>query len=174
MKRGLSILIRLLKCPSPFQILSPAILEDFGLSAALSWLITTLQRYDMKVMIDIIDIDSLLPLHSHIVIYRTVQEILTNIGKTPRPEMCPFQSARIRVIFHSPLRMTESDLMKRLSNARGIEARGLGFGTMKGRCRIVEGVLRIWTKEAEGTRITPSVPIKQGQRNNGILLCYTG
>ncbi len=62
--------------------LSPAILEDFGLSAALRWLINNFaKRYNMKVMMDMTDIDSLLPPHSHIVVYRTVQEVLTNIGK---------------------------------------------------------------------------------------------
>ena len=42
--------------------LSPAILEDFGLSAALRWLINNFaKRYNMKVMMDMTDIDSLLP-----------------------------------------------------------------------------------------------------------------
>ena len=49
-----------------------------------------------------------------------------------------------------------------LIDAKGIEARGLGLETMKGRCRMVGGVLKIWTKEGEGTRITLSVPVQRG------------
>ena len=143
--------------------LSPAILEDFGLSAALRWLINNFtQRYNMKVMIDIIDIDSLLPLHSHIVIYRTVQEILTNIGKHSQAKNVSVSISQNKGNISFSIEDDGIGFDERLLNAKGIEARGLGLETMKGRCRIVGGVLKIWTKEAEGTRITLSVPIKQG------------
>jgi signal transduction histidine kinase len=143
--------------------LSPAILEDFGLSAALRWLINNFtQRYNMKVMIDIIDIDSLLPLHSHIVIYRTVQEILTNIGKHSQAKNVSVSISQNKGNISFSIEDDGIGFDERVINAKGIEARGLGLETMKGRCRMVEGVLKIWTKEAEGTRITLSVPIKQG------------
>jgi signal transduction histidine kinase len=143
--------------------LSPAILEDFGLSAALRWLINNFaQRYNMKVMIDIIDIDSLLPLHSHIVIYRTVQEILTNIGKHSQAKNVSISISENKGNISFSIEDDGIGFDERLINAKGIEARGLGLETMKGRCRMVGGVLKIWTKEAEGTRITLSVPIQKG------------
>ena len=62
--------------------LSPTILEDFGLSAALRWLINNFAKsYNIKVTLDMIDIDSLLPRNSHVIVYRIIQEALTNMGK---------------------------------------------------------------------------------------------
>jgi signal transduction histidine kinase len=141
--------------------LSPAILEDFGLSAALRWLINNFaKRYNMKVMIDMIDIDSLLPLHSHIVIYRTVQEILTNIGKHSQAKNVSVSISENTGNISFSIEDDGIGFDEGLIDAKGIEARGLGLETMKGRCRMVGGVLKIWTKEAEGTRITLSVPVE--------------
>ena len=53
--------------------LSPSILEDFGLSAALRWLINNFAKsYNMKVILDMTDVDFLLPQETHVVVYRTV------------------------------------------------------------------------------------------------------
>jgi len=143
--------------------LSPAILEDFGLSAALRWLINNFaKRYNMKVMIDMLDIDSLLPLHSHIVVYRTVQEILTNIGKHSQAKNVSVSISENTGNISFSIEDDGIGFDERLIDAKGIEARGLGLETMKGRCRMVGGVLKIWTKEAEGTRITLSVPVQRG------------
>ena len=87
--------------------LSPTILEDFGLSAALRWLINNFAKnYTIKVVLNMIDIDSLLPRDSHVVIYRTVQEALTNIGKHSRLRTCRSRSAKRAIRFYFPLRMT--------------------------------------------------------------------
>lgn len=141
--------------------LSPAILEDFGLSAALRWLINNFaKRYNMKVTIDMIDTDSLLPLGSHIVVYRTVQEVLTNIGKHSQAKNV---SVSIIEDKGNILLSIEDDGIgfdEKSLDAKGLEARGLGLETMKGRCRMVGGILEIWTKEGEGTRITLSIPVK--------------
>jgi signal transduction histidine kinase len=143
--------------------LSPAILEDFGLSAALRWLIINFaKRYNIKVMIDMLDIDSLLPLHSHIAIYRTIQEILTNIGKHSRAKNVSVSISENTGHVSFAIEDDGIGFDEALIDAKGIEARGLGLETMKGRCRMLGGVLKIWTKEAEGTRITLSVPITRG------------
>jgi signal transduction histidine kinase len=62
--------------------LSPSILEDFGLSAALRWLINNFAKsHTMKVTLDMVDMDILFPQESHVIVYRIIQEALTNIGK---------------------------------------------------------------------------------------------
>ncbi len=143
--------------------LSPAILEDFGLSAALRWLINNFaKRYNMQVMMDMTDIDSSLPLHFHIVVYRTVQEVLTNIGKHSQA-----QNVSISIIKNTDsISFSIADdgigFDEGLMDAKDPEARGSGLETMKGRCQMVGGVLSIWTKEGEGTRITLNIPIERG------------
>jgi PAS domain S-box-containing protein len=143
--------------------LSPTILEDFGLSAALRWLINNFAKsYMMKVILNMIDVDSLLPRDSHVVIYRTVQEALTNIGKHAR-------SKNVSITIHEEAGMVlfsiEDDGVgfdERVAASRSPEEKGLGLVTMKGRVQMVGGVLSIWTEEGKGTRITLSIPTQRG------------
>jgi signal transduction histidine kinase len=62
--------------------LSPSILEDLGLSAALHWLINNLMKnYLIEISLDVEDINHLFSQDAQIIIYRIFQEALTNIGK---------------------------------------------------------------------------------------------
>jgi signal transduction histidine kinase len=143
--------------------LSPTILEDFGLSAALRWVINNFAKnYNIRVMMDMIDIDSLLPPHAHVVVYRTVQEALTNIGKHSRARnvfisICENGGGILFSIEDDGIGFDE-----KLMDAKGPEGRGLGLETMKGRCRMVGGALTIWSQEGKGTRITLRVPVERG------------
>jgi len=143
--------------------LSPTILEDFGLSAALRWLIGNFAKgYNIRVNLDMIDIDPLLTRSSHVVIYRTVQEALTNIGKHSRAGNVSIviQEANGAVSFS-----IEDDgrgFDERKAAQRGPEETGLGLATMKGRARMLEGTFDIRTEEGKGTRITLSIPVKRG------------
>lgn len=143
--------------------LSPTILEDFGLSAALRWLINNFAKnYNMKVMMDMIDTDALLPLQSHVVVYRTIQEALTNIGKHSGAKNVSVSVCENggRVSF-----TIEDDGVgfdEREVGAKSPEGKGLGLETMKGRCQMVGGTLTIWSRKGEGTRIILSVPVEWG------------
>lgn len=143
--------------------LSPIILEDFGLSAALRWLINNFAKnYTIKVVLNMIDIDSSLPRDSHVVVYRTVQEALTNIGKHS-------QAKNVSITIHEEgdrvLFSIEDDGIgfdEEGAVTRSPEEKGLGLATMKGRVQIVGGVLDLWTEQGKGTRITLSIPIQRG------------
>jgi len=140
--------------------LSPTILDDFGLSAALRWLISNFAKsYSIKVILNMIDVDSLIPPDSHVVVYRTVQEALTNIGKHSHAKTVSIDIQRNggEVLFS-----IEDDGVgfdEWTTTARSPEERGLGLATMKGRAQMVGGVLQIQTQEGRGTRITLSLPI---------------
>jgi signal transduction histidine kinase len=143
--------------------LSPAILEDFGLSAALRWLINNFaKRYNMQVMMDMPDIDSLLPLHFHVVVYRTVQEVLTNIGKHSQAKNVSISISENTDSISFSIVDDGVGFDQELMDSKDLETRGLGLETMKGRCQMVGGVLKILTKEGEGTSITLSVPVERG------------
>lgn len=143
--------------------LSPAILEDFGLSAALRWLVNNFaKRYDMQVTMDMTDIDSLLPPHFHVMVYRTVQEVLTNIGKHSRAKNVSISVSENTDSISFSIADDGIGFDEGLMDAKGPEAKGLGLETMKGRCQMVGGVLKIWTKQGEGTRITLNVPVERG------------
>ena len=143
--------------------LSPTILEDFGLSAALRWLINNFAKsYTIKVVLNMIDIDSLLPRDSHVVVYRAVQEALTNIGKHSQAQNA---SVMIREDDSAVLFCIEDDGMgfdEKANGATSPEAKGLGLATMRGRVEMVGGTLHIESEEGKGTRITLSIPIERG------------
>jgi PAS domain S-box-containing protein len=143
--------------------LSPTILDDFGLSAALRWLISNFAKsYTIKVILNMIDVDSLLPPDSHVVVYRTVQEALTNIGKHSQAKTVSIAIQRNddQVLFS-----IEDDGIgfdDWITTARSPEERGLGLATMEGRAQMIGGILHIRTQEGKGTRITLSIPMQRG------------
>ena len=121
------------------------------------------KSYKIKVILNMIDIDSLLPQDSHVVVYRTVQEALTNIGKHSQAKNV---SITINEDGNTVLFSIEDDGIgfdEKIAAARSPEEKGLGLATMKGRAQMVGGVLEIWTEEGKGTRITLSIPIQRGE-----------
>lgn len=142
--------------------LSPTILDDFGLSAALRWMINNFAKsYAIKVILNMTDVDSLLPPDSHVVVYRTVQEALTNIGKHSRARTV---SIDIHQEDGAVLFAIEDDGVGFDGDTavRNPEEQGLGLATMKGRAQMVGGTLQIRTQGGKGTKITLNIPIHGG------------
>jgi PAS domain S-box-containing protein len=144
--------------------LSPTILDDFGLSAALRWLVNNFaQNYNIKVNLNMMDIDGLLPRVSHVAVYRTVQEALTNIGKHARAKNV---SMTVNEDDNRILFSIEDDGIGFDSGITALnnpDEKGLGLATMRGRAEMVGGRLDIWTEEGTGTRIMMSFPIQRGE-----------
>jgi two-component system sensor kinase len=105
-----------------------------------------------------IDIDSLLPRDCHVVVYRTVQEALTNIGKHSRAKNV---SIRIREDGDAVLFSIEDDGIgfDERETTKNPEEKGLGLATMKGRIQMVGGILQLRSVEGKGTQIMLSIPI---------------
>ena len=144
--------------------LSPTILEDFGLSAALRWLINNFAKnYNIIVHLNMMDIDSLVPQVSHVGVYRAVQEALTNVGKHARAKDV---SITINRDSDQILLTIEDDgigFNPGITALHNPEDKGLGLATMRGRAEMAGGVLKIWTEEGKGTRILMSFPIQRGE-----------
>jgi PAS domain S-box-containing protein len=144
--------------------LSPSILEDLGLSAALRRLIDNfVKNYNVKVACDNLDVDHLFRKDSQIVIYRIFQETLTNIGKhaQARNVSVKFKENADRIFF-----LIEDDGkgfdVKHAAMKEGSE-RGLGLATMDERARMLGGSFDLWSEEGKGTRITLGIPIRMGE-----------
>ena len=143
--------------------LSPTILEDFGLTAALRWLINNFAKsYNIKMTLDMRDIDSLLPRNSHAIVYRIIQEALTNVVKHSQAKNVSFAIAEddSRVSLSVEDNGIGFDAKETLT--RGPEEKGLGLATMKGRAQMLGGDLNISTQAGKGTLVTLSIPIKRG------------
>jgi signal transduction histidine kinase len=143
--------------------LSPTILEDLGLTSALRWLIsnfTTIQA--TKVTSDIAEIDQLFPRSHWITIYRVIQEALTNIGKHAQAENVSVVVRRHddTVIFSVEDDGEGFDLKQ--ASVKDAPEKGLGLATMTERMRMMGGVIELWSRKGEGTRITFSIPVEKG------------
>lgn len=145
------------------QDLSPMILEDCGLSAALSQMAKKFIRHsNVDVSLDIGDINHLFPKKDHIIVYRIFQEALTNVGR---------HSGATSV--HTVLKEENGRFVFLVEdNGRGFNpnavvgclgAEGIGLATMKERARMLGGSLDLWSQEGKGTRISFSAPLMKNR-----------
>jgi PAS domain S-box-containing protein len=146
------------------QDLSPYLLENLGLTAALRRLIDDLARdHKVETSIDIADIDNSLSQKRQLIVYRIFQEALTNIRRHA-------QATRISVAIKK-----EKDNLSFLveDDGKGFDAKqaiagnfnekGLGLASMEERVRMLGGFLDIWSEVGKGTRISFTIPvIKEG------------
>jgi PAS domain S-box-containing protein len=145
--------------------LSPGNLEDLGLSGALRQILDGFAKNHpdirWKVKLDNVDADFSLPTQT--VIYRIVQETLTNIGKHAKPSRV---SVRVQ-------RNSTAALFTVEDNGCGFDTsrihslddpnRGLGLAAMEERVRLQGGTLEIISRENQGTRIAFTLPLGSGR-----------
>jgi len=148
--------------------LSPAILEDLGLTAALRWLIDNFVKNDsIQVSVDIPDINDLFSEDRQIIIYRTLQEVLTNIGKHAHARNVSLAvqkyDGRVSFTIHDDGR--GFDLAQ--AAMKKPPERGLGLAIMDERARMLGGSLEIWSEEGKGTRITLHIPTRNPLAKEG-------
>ena len=144
--------------------LSPSILEDLGLTAALRWLINNfIKNNEMQITFDIAEIDHLFSRDAQMSIYRILQEALTNIGKHA-------QAKNIKVVIEKNedsvgIRVEDDGKGFDPTKALMKEAaeRGWGLATMKERARIFGGSLDLWSQEGKGTKISLRIPREKGR-----------
>ncbi|MBI4830109.1 MAG: sensor histidine kinase [Candidatus Lindowbacteria bacterium] len=156
--------------------LSPCILEDLGLSAALRKLINDFAKHSgVKITAAIEEIDHLFPRGSHIIVYRIFQEALTNITKHAGAKNVSIilkKENRSAVFFveddgkgFDMSRLEAEPLESEPLEAKPLEAEtrsdsGLGLATMSERARMLGGSLSISSEPGKGTRIVLTLPVE--------------
>jgi signal transduction histidine kinase len=141
--------------------LSPSILEDLGLSAALRNQVETFStQHSLALECDTEDIDAFFSPGAQINLYRFFQEALTNILNHSRAD-------QVRVVVKkekSSIRFCIEDNGKGFDTERTLsrepEKRGMGLTTMRERARMLNGTLEILSQPNLGTRIKLIVPIE--------------
>ena len=140
--------------------LSPSILEDLGLSAAIRWLVDTFTKHcNIGCSLEMMEIENLFSQEEQIIIYRIIQECLTNIAKHA-------QATIASVI----IKKEDSQIFFCVEdNGKGFNIqeafrkhpskKGLGLAAMYERTRMLGGDLDIWSQEGSGTRISFMVPL---------------
>jgi signal transduction histidine kinase len=144
--------------------LSPTILEDLGLAAAIKSLCEEFKRlHDLEVWLDLDEVEGLVSRESRINIYRIFQEALTNISKHAKAHRVQLaiknQDGEIAfAIEDDGAGFNVEEVL-----ARDARKRGLGLAAMDERVRILGGTLTISSKRGEGTRIAFTVPGGRGR-----------
>ncbi len=142
--------------------LSPSILEDLGLTAAVRWLVNHFTKnYNIEVKSDIIDIDPLFSQDAQIVIYRILQEALNNVGKHAQAKNVSLTVKTFdeRVSFSLEDDGKGFDVVQAFT--RNPAERGLGLTIMDERARMLKGFFELRSQRGKGTRITFHIPIRR-------------
>jgi PAS domain S-box-containing protein len=151
-------------------LLHPPLLDESGLPSALHWYIDGLaERSDLDISLDISDEVGRLPRDMELMVFRLVQECLTNIHRHSDSK-----TASIRIIRKADTITVEvRDRGKGMSSEKlaEIQARGSGVGIrgIRERLRQFEGSLNI-ESDSWGTRIFATIPIPKAvpEQESGI------
>ena len=143
--------------------LSPSILEDLGPSAAIQWLVDNFNKhYDIECSLEMMEIEKLFSQEYQITIYRIIQECLTNIAKHAQATHVSISIKKKdgQVIFLLEDNGKGFNVKEILG--KDLSKKGLGLSAMYERIRMIGASLDIWSQEGSGTKITFTIPIKDG------------
>jgi signal transduction histidine kinase len=141
--------------------LSPVVLDDLGLQAAIEYLVNNFSKiYNVKIRFQQTDINHLFKEDSQRIIYRILQEALTNIGKHA-------QAKNVALVIEGEdraVRFTVKDdgrgfNVQKTLDQKGAE-RGMGLEAMSERVRILGGKINIVSRPGIDTTVTFTAPIK--------------
>jgi two-component system, NarL family, sensor histidine kinase UhpB len=140
--------------------LSPAILEDLGLQAALKYLASSFsQHYRVNHAFEIDNLADLLAPEAQIIIYRIFQESFNNIFKHARATEVNLAIKKTGA--HLSLIVEDNGVGFDVAGVLAGDAnrRGMGLGSLHERARMLGGKIKIHSQEGQGTRITVDLPL---------------
>jgi PAS domain S-box-containing protein len=140
--------------------LSPSILEDLGLSAAIRWLVREFkERFKINFTSSIPEIDNLFPREGQTLIYRIFQEAFTNIGKHAQANnvSVKINKGEKRVFFLVKDDGIGFDVEEQ--DALDHTEKGMGLSAMDERVRMLGGQLEVSSQKNQGTTISFIIPI---------------
>lgn len=143
--------------------LSPTILDDLGLTAAIRWLINNLKssHRDMHISSTITNIDHFFPHDSHINIYRIMQEALTNISEHAKSGNVSIQILRHNKYISFSIEDDGKGFDVKQALTKITIERGLGLASMAERVQMLGGVFNLSSEKNKGTRIQFQIPVKK-------------
>ena len=143
-------------------LLHPPMLDEAGISSALSWYVQGLgERSGLKVDLRIADNFGRLPSEMELLIFRLVQECLTNIHRHSGSKTAQIEVERegesVRVAVEDQGSGMSSDRLAEIQS----HGTGVGIRGMRERVRQFHGELVI-ESNSSGTRVHGSLPLKTG------------
>ncbi len=142
--------------------LRPAVLENLGLISALEWYIEDYRRYSgIRVVLASPRLKKRLPNEVETVVYRAVQESLTNVARHAEASLV---NITVNLCEHGLELHIEDD-------GKGMScedlSRGLGLLGMEERVRLVGGDFKMKSRLGRGTEIMITLPLgEKGEEKN--------
>jgi two-component system sensor histidine kinase UhpB len=144
--------------------LRPSLLEGLGLSVAIRRLAETAAEHgNLEISLELPDLHDLFSIQNQIVVYRILQECLTNIGKHSH-------ASRVSIDIeardgHVCFRVEDNGIGFDVQEAFGSEAaqKSLGLTTMQERAGMLGATLDIRSREGVGTTVMFAVPMDNGR-----------
>jgi PAS domain S-box-containing protein len=145
-------------------LLHPPLLDENGLRSALSWYVQGLtERSGLKINLDIPKDFGRLPEEMELVVFRLVQECLTNVHRHSGSKTASIRASRdperISVEIQDQGRGMSPDKLAEVQS----RSSGVGIRSMKERLRQFAGQLHI-ESDLSGTRILATIPIPGAPR----------
>ena len=145
--------------------LSPRIIEDLGLSAAIRWLTESSAKHiNIETSLEMDNIDALFIPEAQLTLYRIAQEAITNVVKHAKATRISISAKKSEAGDFFTFILKDNGVgfdLKRFMGRISTE-KGLGLSAMDERARMLGGTLEISTQKGDGTQITLSVPINKG------------
>ena len=146
------------------QGLSPALLEELGLSAAVRRMIEDfIAQTNIDVSIEMEDIEGLFRPETEVIVYRIFQEAFTNIrkhaGATEVMVLIVRRGTEVTVCIEDNGRGFRPQEVK----TRACQGKGLGLIAMDERVRMLGRTLHRCSDDGKGTRIVFAVPVDRGR-----------
>jgi PAS domain S-box-containing protein len=151
--------------------LSPRIVEDLGLSAALRWLVEEAGKHlELQTDINIEDIDLLLFGATQVRIYRIFQEAISNIIKHAGAGRIAVFAKKTGDMISFNINDDGKGFDPERVMGRDATEKGLGLAAMEERVKMMGGRFNVFSREGKGTEVSFSVPIhNEGRKQNGKL-----
>jgi signal transduction histidine kinase len=142
--------------------LSPPVLYDLGLAAAMEWLADRyLQRHELRVRLDLrIDRPDHLSEALRVTVYKCVQELLTNVVKYAQSNMANLRLGRegssLIVEVTDDGRGFDADQLSRVAGAQ----HGFGLFSIRERMRSFGGEMTVRSSPGAGTSVRLTLPVE--------------
>jgi signal transduction histidine kinase len=140
--------------------LTPTILEHLGFAAAIRSLFSDFARHsNVKVLLELGDVDDLLSRSTQIIVYRIFQEALNNIGKHAEASSISIVVKQIDNIVSFLIQDDGKGFDLEKIVERTVTERSLGLAAMDERARMLGGQLEVSSQEGKGTKIAFKIPV---------------
>ena len=144
--------------------LTPSVLKDLGLSAALQWLFEDFAKhFKVHIQANMAKIDKRLVQESKILVFRIFQEAFTNIVKHAGADQIWVWVVRQKGGYRFTIQDNGTGFDVNDLQANGMTEAGLGLTAMNERVRMLGGQLQIETPRQGGTRLWFEIPDAKGK-----------